>query len=169
MDQLIAKYEWLVDVTIRKYLPGKAYDEDYHQIGLIALWEALKKYKEYKEGTTAKFESYACKIIRNRIFDEMRRENAQKRNGANDIPLEQPISNDDKVIYIQDVVKNKEDNHVVDLKNFVKELNEGERKVVYLKSQGHSNEQIAGIIHISQYEVKRRIHSAKEKLRNNVL
>ena len=169
MDHLITKYEWLVNVTIKKYLPGKAYDEDYHQIGLIGLWEALKKYKEYKEGATAKFESYACKIIRNRIFDEMRRENAQKRNGTNDISLEQPISSDDKVIYIQDVVKNRGGNDVVDLENFVKELDEGERKVVYLKSKGHSNEKIADIIHISQYEVRQKIDSAKEKLKNNVL
>ena len=136
MEQLINQYAWLVDITLKKYLPSKMHDEDYHQIGMIALWNALKQYKSYK-GT--KFETYAINVIRNRLYNEMKRESRKKRSCNNVI------------------------------KGYVESLSDEEKDAIYLKNKEYSNRKIAEVINISRYKVDERIKSAKEKLKDHVL
>lgn len=169
MEQLIEKYSYLVKANIKKHLPSKMYDEDYYQIGLIGLWEALKKYKKLP---TAKFETYASTIIRNKLIDEIRKENSQRQhlnNTSNTFSLEQPLSSDINSVSIKDVIEDKSNGKVIDLKGWVDSLDEGEYEVVRLKSAGVANQEIPSIIHISRYEIDKRLKSAKEKWENNVL
>ena len=169
MEQLIEKYSYLVKANIKKYLPSKMYDEDYYQVGLIGLWEALKKYKELP---TAKFETYASRVIRNKLIDEIRRENSQRRqleNPMNVFSLQQQLPSDSSDFSIEDTVADKTNGRVIDLKGFVDSLNDEECEVIRLKSAGCTNREIPSLIHISRYEIDRRLKNAKEKWENNVL
>ena len=167
MEQLINKYAKLVDVTLKKYLPSKMQDEDYHQIGMIALWSALKQYKSYKG---VKFETYAINVIRNKLYDEMKKESRKKRSYDNIISLQKKINDSDmEEIFVEDVIEDKRDCRIIDLKGYIESLNEEERAAVSMKNKGYSNRKIAEVIDISKYEADKRVKSAKEKLKNHVL
>lgn len=169
MEQLIEKYEYLVKANIRKYLPSKMYDEDYHQIGLIGLWEALKRYKNLP---TAKFETYASCIIRNKLIDEVRKESSQRQrlnNTSNTASLEQSLSKDLNDVHLKDVIEDKSNGKVIDLKGWADSLNKDECKIIRLKSLGYTNQEASSIMHISRYEIDKRLKNAKEKWENNVL
>ena len=125
MEQLINQYAWLVDITLKKYLPSKMHDEDYHQIGMIALWNALKQYKSYK-GT--KFETYAINVIRNRLYNEMKRESRKKRSCNNVISLQKKINDSDaEEIYVEDIIADKQDSKIIDIKGYVESLSDEEK------------------------------------------
>lgn len=167
MEQLINQYAWLVDITLKKYLPSKMHDEDYHQIGMIALWNALKQYKSYK-GT--KFETYAINVIRNRLYNEMKRESRKKRSCNNIISLQKKINDSDaEEIYVEDIIADKQDSKIIDIKGYVESLSDEEKDAIYLKNKEYSNRKIAEVINISRYKVDERIKSAKEKLKDHVL
>ena len=70
----IEKYKPLVDVIYRKrFLNSGVSEQDLKQEGMIAL---LKAIKTYDPATGVKFETYASRVISNRMIDIIRKEKA---------------------------------------------------------------------------------------------
>jgi RNA polymerase sporulation-specific sigma factor len=68
---LIERNKRLVSAIARKFVGGGISQQDLYQEGMIALFRAIKT---YRETGGAKFETYASKCITNRLIDITRKE-----------------------------------------------------------------------------------------------
>ena len=170
MEELIKKYQYIIDIIIRKYVPSKSNDEDYKQIGLIALWNAIEL---YNEESNIKFETFASVIIRNKLISEFTKETRQKNflNVLdNVISIDKPIiSNNGNLYNMYDYIKNDNDIEYIDFREFVKNLNECEIQIIRLKQKKKTDTEIKNILSIGRKKFEKNIKSAKEKLKNNIL
>lgn len=170
MEELIKKYQYIIDIIIHKYIPSKSNDEDYKQIGLIALWNAIEL---YDEKSNIKFETFASVIIRNKLISEFYKETRQKNFLNildNVISIDKPIiSNNGDLYNMYDYIKNDNDIEYIDLKEFVKNLNECEIQIIRLKQKKKTDTEIKNILSIGRKNFEKNIKSAKEKLKNNIL
>lgn len=76
---------------------------------------------------------------------------------------------DAEEIYVEDIIADKQDSKIIDIKGYVESLSDEEKDAIYLKNKEYSNRKIAEVINISRYKVDERIKSAKEKLKDHVL
>lgn len=100
----------------------------------------------------------------------MKRESRKKRSCNNVISLQKKINDSDaEEIYVEDIIADKQDSKIIDIKGYVESLSDEEKDAIYLKNKEYSNRKIAEVINISRYKVDERIKSAKEKLKDHVL
>lgn len=167
MDELIKKYQYLVDIIINKYFPVKRNDEDFKQYGMIALWEAIKK---FDESYSIKFETFASACIKKKLLRELRRENNEKNFlniVSNVISLDGHKNEDENNMY--DYVKGNDNIDYIDLKNFIDSLDECEIQIIRLKQKRKTDTQIKNSLNLSRRKYEKKLKSAKEKLKKNVL
>jgi len=75
-EALIKKHKHLVDIIYRKsFLASGVNEQDLKQEGMVALLIALRTFKADKG---AKFETYASKVINNRMIDIVRKEKSDR-------------------------------------------------------------------------------------------
>ena len=152
MDELIKKYQYLVDIIINKYFPVKRNDEDFKQYGMIALWEAIKK---FDESYSIKFETFASACIKKKLLRELHRENDGHKNEDEN--------------NMHDYVKGNDNIDYIDLKNFIDSLDECEIQIIRLKQKRKTDTQIKNFLNLSRRKYEKKLKSAKEKLKKNVL
>lgn len=66
-DTLLEEYRWLVRSVARRHFPGRLWDQDLLQCGLIGLWQAALRW----DGSRA-FQPFASICIRNAMSDYLR-------------------------------------------------------------------------------------------------
>jgi len=161
----IQKNEQLIKSVIWNIYPSLIEDEDILQIGRIALWNALKSYKNEE---AANFKTYASRIIRNKIIDEVRKRTSEERTGRKTvitISLQEPLKNTDEM-NVEDAICGSDDVETFssDVKGWLDSLDTMERKIVYNKSKGKTDKQIARILNIHQTTVSRKVKKLKENM-----
>ncbi|MCM3594673.1 sigma-70 family RNA polymerase sigma factor [Metabacillus idriensis] len=90
-EDLVKKHQNMIYFHI-KHLNIMQHHEEYHQIGLIALWHASKTY----DGSKGAFSTYLYHCIKGRMLNEMnkqnrRHENEELRDHHDDFGIEDPI------------------------------------------------------------------------------
>lgn len=75
MENIDPSYKRLVTILARKFSTNELSEQDLFQEGMIAL---LKAKQTYKEGSGAKFETYASRCIQNRLIDVVRHERVKR-------------------------------------------------------------------------------------------
>lgn len=161
-EKLFNEYSYIIDVILRRFLPSKIHDEDYIQIGKIALWKASLTY----DGST-KFETYASRVIRNALVDECRKENRTKRI-RDTLSFYQKCSNDnDDDITLEDVIPAPEEKHIDD-EGLKKDFSDEERIVLSMKASGYKYREITAKIHLSNFSISKIIHKAKGKVEDSI-
>ena len=169
LNEEIQRNEKLIRDTIWRVYPSLADDEDIQQIGRIALWNALKTFK--KEGS-ASFETYASRFIRNAVINEIRKQTNTKHTGGETVIT---ISFQDQVkdtedMNVEDIVSGSEDiESYSDIVNWLNNLDEMDRKIVYNKSKGKTDKQISEVLNIHQTSVSRKVKRLKKSLTDECL
>lgn len=171
MDELIKKYQYIVDIIINKCFPNKCGDEDYKQIGLIALWKAAQLYDETHN---TKFETFASNIIKRTLVSQLRKETAQRNylNVAENVISIDKYRNEfeeNNSYGMHDYIKGSDDINYVDIKGFIKSLDDCEIQIIHLKQKRKSDTQIKETLNLSRRKYEQSLNSAKEKLKKNVL
>ena len=167
MDELIKKYQYLVDIIINRYFPAKRNDEDFKQHGMIALWEAIKK---FDESYNIKFETFASACIKKKLLRELRRENNEKNFlniASNVISLDGHKNEDENNMH--NYIKGNDNIDYIDIKNFIDSLDECEIQIIRLKQKRKTDTQIKNSLNLSRRKYEKNLNSAKEKLKKNVL
>ncbi|TYS17770.1 sigma-70 family RNA polymerase sigma factor [Rossellomorea vietnamensis] len=154
-EEIAVQYEPMIYKVMNTLHVYKNEDE-FYQIGLIALWEAATRFNEEK----GHFSSYAYSYIRGRFLDEMKRSilNEERHSSPKEVYWE----------YIEDP------NEDVPLEaelllSYCHELNDNQTKwVVYTCLDGLSIKEIAQVENVSPSAVKKWRSGAKEKIRKDL-
>ena len=169
IDELIEENKYIVIRVLNRYLKSELFQqqrEDYMQIGLIALWKAITTYEEDKNDN---FEAYAYTCIRNDIRNEMRKALKQKR-GANEVILSLNASSPElEDICLEEVIPDKKGVVIVDTKAFMEGLTEDDFKLIKLKSERKTINEISNITGFNRKKVIRKTDELKRKFKENVL
>lgn len=165
MNKEIDENKYLVYFIIKKYFRLFSVDEDVFQIGMIALWEAIRDF-DTTRGT--KFSTYACIHIYSVIAGYFRKQMAKCRVISSDEVL---ISLDE--LYYSDGQETKsdflEDSNsntimIVELKEFlVTYLSKTEQKILNLRIHGYKQREIGEQLGYSQKQVSRTLQKIKQK------
>lgn len=169
MNELIKKYQYIVDIIVNRYFPEKRNDEDIKQIGLIALWNALKDYDENKG---IKIETFITVYVKNKILDEIKKETATKNKLNllhNVVSLDSSVQLDNKEVQLYEFIEGKNDIECIDLKEFINSLNDCEIQIIKLKQKKRTDTDIKKELCMSRRKYEKNLSSAKEKLRKSVL
>lgn len=169
MNELIKKYQYIVDIIINRYFPKKRNDEDIRQIGMIALWNGLKKYDSSKG---VKIETFITNCIKNSILDEIKKETAIKNKLNllhNVVSLDSSVQFDSKEVQLHEFIKGDRDIECIDLKEFINSLNDCEIQIIRLKQHKKTDTEIKKTLNLSRKRYEKSLNSAKEKLKKNVL
>lgn len=156
VNKLVEQNKNLVYFVIRKWFKTKAEDEDFFQEGFIGLWEAAKSYDD----TKGRFSTYAVSIIKNKLYDVLRRENCIKRKSDNVIFIS---FNDDSNKIEEEIGDGKEYNEQLYLREIWKELEEQDRVILQKRIALKTINNIADNLNISERTTKRRLKKAREK------
>ena len=159
VEEAIAEYSKMIKPIIRRYAPMHLNDDDYYQLGLIAIWEAWMKAKE-------NLRAYTKICIINKIRDENRKENAKKNQlpeGCTIISIE-----DNPEIDIADE-QNSIDryNEEVQIMEFLNKCSSSDRKLIDLKKQELRHEEIAKALGVSTKTVQRKMNDIKKMARKH--
>ena len=173
ISKKIQDYTYIVNRVLNKYLKDDSYDmyrDDYMQIGLIALWNAIKEYDPAKNDN---FEAFAYITIKNAVLDEIDKQKTQKRGGNSvTISLNAPCNitiNGDASIMLEEVIEDRNAATIIDLENFFGDLTEDEFTIIRLKSQSKTVNEIRRITGFSKQKIVYGTQELKRKLKENVL
>ena len=126
--------------------------EDLQSLALLGLVKAAKAFDEERE---YKFSTFAIKIMRNEILQEVRRQRKQR----NQVSLNSPIA--EGLYTLADVIEDK--------RNGFAEADENEKKAVrMILFQGMKQTEAAGVIGVSQGMTSCYYRSGLQKLRQCV-
>ena len=156
-DKLIEDNMMLVYYIIRKYYPTFINDEDIVQCGMVGLCQAAEYYDE-KQG---KFSTLASKLILNNVSNEIR----SRMKHANVKSLDYQIRTKDGHCTVADTIVGDEDVDYFDLDFFNDTLTEREKKIVDLRLDGYTQQEIGHDIHVSQETVSGTLKKLKRRWR----
>lgn len=92
-EYLINSHKDFLSMMSRKYIMAGNDGDDIEQIAAIAFWDAINSYNPKKNGD---FEAYAGMIIKRKLTDELRKDNAEKRQiNHTASSLDEPIAGDE--------------------------------------------------------------------------
>lgn len=166
IDEIIEEKSFLVIYVLNRWYVQHLGDEDFFQIGLIALWNAIKSFDETKG---AKFDTYAIICIKRAISGEIVRLNRKKFGANNEIlwldsnkfenPKGDPLPSlketlVDESMSVEDTVA---------FEDAVNKLDDVERKVVFAKLNKMGEGRIESALGISKYKSRKAWDSAKRK------
>lgn len=128
-----------------KYFPQLALDEDIKQEALLGLWKACMTYDKDK----AQFSTYAGQCILNQVRQVLRKQSYE----PDTVSLSTPVGDEDENLtlegMIEDPVPSIDEGHI-DLKDFLRGLNERDKKLIQLRLQGKTQKQIAQEMGLAQ-------------------
>lgn len=165
---LIRKYEETVRFIIFKYMRRQNHtmdQEDYFQLALLKLLQAIDTYREDKETS---FSYFYLEIIRHTMIDYYRE--LQSYWGTCELyslSLDTHVEEANGPYCLLDYVKGPQENseryyEVQHLINETKEtLNELEKKIIDFRSMGYSYRQIAYTLHINEKKVDNTLRKAR--------
>lgn len=100
-EERFEKNTKLVFHVLNRYFKKSANDEDFIQLGMLALWKACLS---YQEEFGFRFSSYACQVIKNELGNELRHMFSKRRDvRVNKISLDAHIDTADD-LYLKDVL-----------------------------------------------------------------
>ena len=147
-DELVHEKDYLIKSCMKR-LNIYRDQEDFYQVGLIALYKAFMAYDERKD-KNKNFDVYAYYIILNYMKNELTRQN---RNVQHEVTC-----SEDYWIHIQEPKKLESvvTNNIL-YESFMKRLSKEDQKIFNLKRLGFANAEIAGILGIKFERVKYRL------------
>ena len=153
--ELIEKHKNLVRVIARGFKNCGINEQDFFQEGLIAL---LKAAQTFKYDANIKFETYASRVIKNRLIDLVRREkeatgalSGQETTGAT---IEDEFSIIEKSAVIKEILD--------------KECTPIEKAIFNSYALGHSYDEISKIFDITKKKIDNTIQKVRAKIRGSI-
>ena len=177
-EQLIKKYDLLVNKIVHKYYSKKSISfkyefEDLKQVAIIGLIKSAKKYDEDK----SKFITFAYNYINYELLqffrdDKFYSEKREKRMMFNYIFLEDNLDENLKKSYgkLVDNLKNEKDTYEsiensMLINKLILILNEDEKKIIYLRYYlEKSQNEIAELMNVTQVTISRKLKSSIMKM-----
>ena len=129
-----------------RHFPQLALDEDIKQEALLGLWKACRTYDKDK----SQFSTYAAQCILNQVRQVLR-----KRSYEPDIvSLSTPVGGyEEEGLTLENMLEDPVpsiDEGYIDLKDFLRGLNERDKKLIQLRLQGKTQKQIAQEMGLAQ-------------------
>lgn len=147
----------LVYYVISKKYPSRTRDEDFRQIGFMALWRAVLTYNE----SISKFATYAIKCITNEYGKECRAESMMKRRINNEAASYDTMFPDNYIgKSCPDVVFD------IDLRKL---LTEFQFKACMLRFHGYTQNEIADILGCTQTHISRTLAESMKKIKEHIV
>ena len=138
-EQLFYKNLNLAYFILWKHYPTFAQDEDLEQEAMLGLWQACLSYDQQK----SMFSTYASRCIHNRLRLWLR----ERSKHLDTVSINSPIRGyEEKGLTLEDTIEDPVpaiDEGYIDLKDFLASLSERDQKIVKLRMQGLTHEQIA--------------------------
>ncbi len=173
---IFKKYSTVIDLYAKKYLnliDGKGMDyNDLYQEGLIALNEAINKYKEQKN---IKFASFASLCIERKMVSLVRMASRKKHSILNDSYSLDYKKEDDSESFINILQSNKDNIEDILITkestiNIINKINTSlsslEKEVYELRLNGYSYEMIAKELKKTPKSIERTIDRIRNKLKD---
>ena len=144
-EQLFNQWTEFAWFLLWRHFPQLALDEDMKQEALLGLWKACMTYDKDK----SQFSTYAAQCILNQVRQVLR-----KRSYEPDIvSLSTPVGDEDENLTLEAVLEDPVpsiDEGYIDLKDFLRGLNERDKKLIQLRLQGKTQKQIAQEMGLAQ-------------------
>lgn len=154
VEQDIVKYRYIVEMVLNKLRIYVNRDE-YRQVGLIGLWQALVKY----DASVCALEPYLYTQVRFHIMNELRRKYRQ---------MEKEVQDEQVFLYLaqnDDVHKSQ-----IELIELLEELCVEERQLIeYAYFHGYQVRELAKIFGVAEVTIKKRKKRVLEKLRHLIM
>ena len=159
VNEVIKENEKLITYVIKKFFPKELGDEDIYQIGRIALWESITKYNETRG---AKFNTFAIACIKLKIARELQKRSYKIRAEDNNLIYEN--ENFELANIVKDNLNASPEDEII-MKEIIEELDSIEKKIVALKSNKKTNEEIAKSLQTSLSTINRKTKNIKNKIK----
>lgn len=173
MNELILKYEPLIDSVTARYILPNADRDDKMQMGRIGFWRAIKRYDASK-GIT--FVNFACNCVRGEVFRCLRDSKAKKRS-AEVVSLEEEIEDSDGLIlgdalpHPNTVDPESVVSERVDFELFLSEIKPyttaRDRQIMRLLSAGLSTADVGKVLGIKVNSVNSALYRVRKRLRRD--
>lgn len=138
-EQLFHENLELAYFILWKHYPTFAQDEDLKQEALLGLWKACLSYDQQK----SMFSTYASRCIHNRLRMWLR----ERSKHPDTVSINSPVAGyGEEGPTLEDTIEDPVpaiDEDYINLKNFLASLSERDQKIVKLRMQGLTQEQIA--------------------------
>lgn len=157
LNKIIMNNEYLVLSCIKRLRIYQNY-EDFYQVGMMALYKAIRVY-EINLDLSKNFGVYAYYIILNHMKNEIKR---LKRL----LSLEELIDlyhHQASCYVFEDNIANK-----IELEYLLRTLTEDEREIIELKKLGMKNSEIANELNLNVEQVKYKVKNIIKKIRNRM-
>lgn len=161
------KNEPLAYSFIKKYYPTLIGDEDYLQVVKMALWQACQ---QFDPSRNIKFSTFAYRVMRNKLLNELRRDKRSKRYGVINVSLEERLEvsaefgDNEDFMDISDFTENSDLR--ADLKALLSKLTRRERyALVSLATDMNTLPDVAKTLGMKQAEVLEMVEAATAFLR----
>lgn len=151
VEQTIVKYRYIVEMVLNK-LRIYANRDEYYQVGLIGLWQALEKF----DPAIGALEPYLYLQVRYQIMNELRRKYHQ---------MEKEVQSEELFLFLS----TDEGGHAVqtDILALLEELHDEERQLIeYSYFYGYRVKELAEIFGVAEVTIKKRKKRVLNKLRS---
>lgn len=168
INEDLEKNKTLVKNVIWNNFPSMVGDEDLFQVGLIALWQAMKSY----DPEEASFETYASRVIKYSLISEVKHRGRSKRSASGKmmiVSMNETIKGTDGLTIGDSIAEEDDIASFRDVKDFLSGLDKMERKIVQNKSKGMSDQKIAEILKLHQTSVSRKLKNIKKRMTEECL
>ena len=153
--ELLEKHKGLVKFVVRGFRNCGINEQDLFQEGLIALFKAVQT---FKAENNIKFETYASRVIKNRLIDLVRREKETTGALSDQATSGATIEDEFSIIEKSEMIK-----QVLD-----KECTPIEKAVFNSYALGHSYDEISKIFDITKKKIDNTIQKVRGKIRGSL-
>ena len=144
-EQLFYENIGLAYFILWKHYPTFAKDEDMKQEALLGLWKACMAYDKDK----SQFSTYAGQCILNQVRMVLRKQSYE----PDTVSLSTPVGGEDESLTLESLIEDPVpsiDEDYIDLKDFLRGLNKRDKKLIQLRLQGKTQNQIAQEMGLAQ-------------------
>lgn len=152
--ELLEKHKGLAKIIARGFKNSGVNEQDLFQEGMIALFKAVQT---FNQGANVKFETYASRVIKNRMIDIVRREKESSSMLSDQATSGETIEDEFSIIEKSAAVKQILESEVTEI----------ESAVFKSAMRGHSYGEIAAIFGISKKKIDNIIQKVRNKIRDN--
>ena len=153
--ELLEKHKNLVKIIVRGFKNSGINEQDLFQEGLIALFKATQT---FDPGEKVKFETYASRVIKNRLIDLVRREKESTGMLSDQATTGATIEDQWGIIEKSAVIK-----QILD-----KGCTQIEKAIFNSYARGMSYDEISKIFDISKKKVDNTIQKVRNKIRGSI-
>jgi len=161
--ELLKKHRNLVKIISQSFKSSDLTEQDLFQEGLIALSKAVKT---FDKNQNIKFETYASRVIKNRLIDVTRhgKANPENRRQAEARLSGEQVTTGHTTEDLWDIIeKSKEIKTVLE-----RECTQIERAIFNSHARGHSYEEIKAIFGISHKKIDNTVQKVRNKIRKHI-